>query len=84
MKKAKLFRRILGRKANIPFADALAVARAFGFIVARVQGSHHILKHPDIPEFLNLQDVGGQAKPYQIRQMLQVIERYDLAMEDEP
>jgi len=30
------------------------------------------------PELLNLQDVKGEAKPYQARQLLHLIERYDL------
>jgi hypothetical protein len=32
---------------------------------------------------LNLQDVGGQAKPYQINQWLRLVERYNLTMEDD-
>jgi len=31
---------------------------------------------------VNLQDVGGEAKPYQIRQVLRLIERYNLQLED--
>ncbi len=34
-------------------------------------------------EQLNLQDVGGEAKPYQIRQFLRLVERYDLRMKGE-
>jgi hypothetical protein len=33
---------------------------------------------------LNLQDVGGEAKPYQIRQLLLLVERYNLQLRDEP
>jgi hypothetical protein len=36
--------------------------------------------HAAIPEQLNLQDVSGEAKPYQIRQFLRLVERYDLRM----
>jgi hypothetical protein len=44
----------------------------------------HILTHPGIPELLNLQDVQGEAKPYQVRQLLYLIERYNLHLaEDE-
>jgi len=31
---------------------------------------------------VNLQDVGGEAKPYQIRQVLRLVERYNLQLED--
>jgi hypothetical protein len=44
----------------------------------------HILTHPGIPELLNLQEVKGEVKPYQVRQLLSLIERYDLHLgEDE-
>jgi hypothetical protein len=32
--------------------------------------------HPDRAELVNLQDVGGQAKPYRVRPVLRLIERY--------
>ena len=32
---------------------------------------------------VNLQNVGGKAKPYQIRQFLRLVERYNLALRDE-
>ena len=50
----------------------------FGFRLARVSGSHHVFVHPDVPELVNLQNADGQAKPYQIRQILRLIERHDL------
>ncbi len=50
--------------------------------VSRVRGSHHIFTHPTVPELVNLQEVGGQVKPYQIRQALKLIERYHLKLED--
>lgn len=36
----------------------------------------------DIPELVNLQSVRGQAKPYQIRQLMRLVERYDLRLEN--
>jgi len=38
---------------------------------------------PGIPELLNLQNVKGKAKPYQIKQFLQLIEIHNLQMEEE-
>lgn len=46
------------------------------------RGSHHIFRHPAIPEMLNLQEVAGEAKPYQIRQFLRLAERYNLKLEE--
>jgi len=31
---------------------------------------------------LNLQEVKGEAKPYQIRQLLRLVERYNLELEE--
>ena len=46
----------------------------------RIEGRHHIFSHPAIPELVNLQNVGGEAKPYQLRQFLKLLERYDLRL----
>lgn len=59
------------------------LVEAFGFELRRTSGSHHVFVHPDVRELLNLQKVRGQAKPYQIRQFLRLVERYALSMEDE-
>ncbi|HEX7186039.1 MAG TPA: type II toxin-antitoxin system HicA family toxin [Thermoanaerobaculia bacterium] len=72
-----------GACKNVAFADMLRLLEDFGFRLVRVSGSHHILNHPGIPELVNLQEVRGEAKPYQIRQALQLVERYNLKLEDE-
>jgi predicted RNA binding protein YcfA (HicA-like mRNA interferase family) len=82
MNKRKLLRKILSGSKNIRFADMLTLAQAFGFRLDRIEGSHHIMVHPDVPRPLNLQKVGGQAKPYQVRQFLKLIEQHNLRMED--
>jgi predicted RNA binding protein YcfA (HicA-like mRNA interferase family) len=83
MKKQKLIKKLLSGSKNIHFSDAIACAEAFGFRLDRINGSHQIFLHPDVPELINLQEVKGKAKPYQIKQLLQTIERYNLKMEDE-
>ncbi len=55
---------------------------AFGFHLARISGSHHIYAHPSVPELINLQNVDGKAKLYQVKQFLQIVEQYDLRLED--
>ena len=83
MNNRKLLQRLSeGALQNVSFADILGLTEGFGFRESRVSGSHHILIHPDIPELINLQNVGGQAKPYQIKQLLRIIERYNLKLED--
>ncbi|MGH2568248.1 MAG: type II toxin-antitoxin system HicA family toxin, partial [Bacteroidota bacterium] len=58
------------------------LVEAFGFQRERISGSHHIYVHPNIPELVNLQSVKGQAKPYQVRQFLAIIEKYNLRLGD--
>jgi predicted RNA binding protein YcfA (HicA-like mRNA interferase family) len=59
------------------------MVEGFGFRLVRTSGSHHIFTHPAIPELVNLQEVKGEAKPYQIRQFLRLVEMYNLRLEDE-
>ena len=59
------------------------LVEGFGFKLPRTDGSHHIFVRQDIPEIVNLQNVKGQAKPYQMRQFLKLVERHDLKLEDE-
>lgn len=61
-------------------SGVLRLAEALGFRVSRVRGSHHILIHERISDQLNLQDARGEAKPYQIRQLLGLIRQYDLEL----
>lgn len=82
MNKKKLFQKLLSGSKNIRFQDMIALVKAFGFRFARQEGSHQIYVHPDIPELINLQNVKGQVKPYQIRQFLKLVERYDLKLEE--
>lgn len=70
-----------GHVQNVRFTDVRRLVEALGFELDRVAGSHHIFRHQALPELLNLQDVRGEAKPYQLRQLLAMIERYDLGLE---
>ncbi len=66
---------------NVRFEKAVAPARGFGFTLLRVNDSHHIFQHPEVREAVNLQNVNGQAKPYQIKQLLRLVELYNLQLE---
>jgi hypothetical protein len=81
----RLLRRLSqGALNNVRFEDLVDLAGGFGFRLSRVKGGHHIFTHSAIPGLINLQEVDGQAKPYQIRQLLRLIERYNLQLEKEP
>lgn len=84
MNRKRLLRRLAaGAVRNLAFRDMLSLVEGYGFVLVRVSGSHHIFTHPDIPELINLQNVAGEAKPYQVRQFLRLVERYGLNLEDE-
>ena len=63
--------------ANIAFAQLRRLLISMGFD-ERVRGSHHIFTKEGVAEILNLQPRGSQAKPYQIKQVRNVILKYNL------
>ena len=81
--KRKLLQKVLSHSKNVRFDEMITLVEAFGFRLSRVKGSHHVFVHPQVRELVNLQNVGGKAKPYQIRQFLRLVERYNLTLEDE-
>lgn len=83
MKGRKLLKRLAdGALDNVAFDDLTGLIESFGFRLVRVNGSHHIFTHRAVKELINLQNVKGEAKPYQIRQFLRLIERYNLKLEN--
>ena len=83
MKRRRLLRRLSsGEVYNVAFADFVDLLNGFGFRLVRTSGSHHIFSRPNLNENINLQPVRGEAKPYQIRQLLRLVERYNLPLED--
>lgn len=81
-KKRKLLQKLLQGSKNVRFDELTALALAFGFTLDRVSGSHHIFTHPQVDKLLNLQNVNGKAKPYQVKQLLALVEQYSLSLED--
>lgn len=80
MKPQRTLEKILAGSRNIRFGDMTALVVAFGFRHVRTSGSHHIFSRSGIPELINLQEVYGQAKPYQVRQFMKLVERYNLQL----
>jgi len=82
MNRKKLLQKILAGSKNIKFSDMVNLVKGFGFNLSRTDGSHHIFVRPGIPELINLQNLKGQAKPYQIRQFLKLIEKHNLKLKE--
>ena len=58
-----------------------SLLEALGFH-ERIRGSHHIFTRSDVIEIINLQPKGAKAKSYQVRQVRQLILKYNLGEED--
>jgi predicted RNA binding protein YcfA (HicA-like mRNA interferase family) len=72
-----------GHTRNVDFADFQGLLESYGFKLGRVSGSHHFYARHGIAETLNIQPLKGEAKPYQLRQFLAIVTRYDLHPKDE-
>ena len=80
---SKLRIKILAGEAdtNIDFSDLRRFLTRLGFS-ERIRGSHHIFTREDVAEILNLQPKGPKAKPYQVRQVRNVLVKYQLGGND--
>lgn len=63
--------------ANIEFDELRGLLRQLDF-KERIKGSHHIFWKENILEILNLQSRGSKAKPYQVKQVRNIILKYKL------
>jgi hypothetical protein len=75
----KLVVRILegSSDANISFNDLCQLLKRLGF-EERVRGGHHIFRKEGLEEKQNLQADGSKAKAYQVRQVREIILKYNL------
>ena len=82
-KPAKLYVLLLqSTNRSVNYRDFVAMVEAFGFRNIRTRGSHSTYANPACGEPLNLQPKGKDAKRYQIRYFLDIVEEYGLTLED--
>jgi hypothetical protein len=79
----RLIQQILSGRAdpNIAFEDLCNLMIRFGFDM-RISGNHHIFRKAGVEEKLNLQKDNNKAKPYQVKQVRQIILKYKLGGDD--
>lgn len=72
-----LYEHILMRRsdANVPFEALCGLLNRLGF-EEHVKGDHHIFVKEGVEEILNLQPISGKGKPYQVKQVRDVILKY--------
>jgi predicted RNA binding protein YcfA (HicA-like mRNA interferase family) len=64
------------------FDELCSILETYGF-ENRIKGSHHIYFKTGIPEIINLQLIGKKAKPYQVKQVRNILLRYKLIVSNE-
>ncbi len=82
MDKNAVYEELKKNPKNVHFNRLCNAAELFGFRYRGGKGSHRIYVRNGIKEALNFQNVGGWAKPYQIKQLLKVIDKYNLLKEE--
>ena len=82
MNKRKLLAKALAGSKNISFNEVVILVKAFGFRLSRVNGSLIYLSIRGYGKSLTFKSIIGKAKPYQVRQFLELVEQYDLKLGD--
>lgn len=73
-----LFKILSGRSdSNVAFSELMQLLQRLEFAM-RVRGDHYIFTRHDVSEIINLQPKGAMAKPYQVKQVRDLIIRYQL------
>lgn len=60
---------------SIPFSDLRIVLERLGF-QCRIKGDHFIYTKDGVEEIINIQPTGNKAKPYQVKQVRNIILKY--------
>ncbi len=82
VKPAKLYNQLLQSEGRtVAFRDFERLLIAFGFEHVRTVGSHKQYVHPKLNRPLPVQPSGKDAKRYQVREFLELVEEYGLYME---
>jgi len=78
-KMAKLLQRVLSgySDASISFNSICTLLIRLGF-VERIKGDHHIFTREDMDEIINIQPSGSKTKPYQVKQIRNILLKYKL------
>lgn len=76
-RQAKLYAAIRNNPRAVRFDDACKAARHLGFAYEGGSGSHRVFKRKGEPVQLNFQNRGGSIPPYQGRQLIAMIDKYE-------
>lgn len=62
---------------NFEFNDLVKILMNVSFDL-RIKGSHHIFTKEGVEEIINIQPIDGKAKPYQVKQVRELLLKYKL------
>ena len=82
-KAEKLAAKILSGKSdkNFAFSDLCHVLERAGFQSRTGKGSHRIYYKEGVVEIINIQPRNGKAKPYQVKQVRELLLKYKIEVE---
>jgi hypothetical protein len=83
MKARKILEKVLASAANVSFADIRNFGGGVRISVITCEGQPSHFCPRKRAGLVNLQEVKGKAKPYQVRQFLKLVEEYNLALEED-
>ena len=74
----KLLTKARRQPGSLQFSDLHALLSLLGFELDRRKGSHCVYVHAKVDRPVVVQSHGGKAKPYQVRQILSLVEESKL------
>jgi predicted RNA binding protein YcfA (HicA-like mRNA interferase family) len=82
-KASVILEKVTTGRGRIQFRDFQKLLLKLGFHLDRTRGSHHIYLHPKVTRAFSVQCIGNEAKPFQVRQLRDMIAEFGLKLEDE-
>lgn len=76
-RREKLLAAIRNNPKGVRFADACKAAETIGFVRAAGKGSHMVYARTGEPTILNFQNRSGYIPPYQARQLIEMLDKYE-------
>jgi len=73
----KLLAAIRNNPKDVRFADACKAAETIGFVRTGGKGSHVAYARAGEPTILNFQNRNGYVPPYQARQLIEMLDKYE-------
>jgi predicted RNA binding protein YcfA (HicA-like mRNA interferase family) len=82
-KPSDILAKVTTGKGRIKFRDFQRLLGGRGFRLDRIRGSHQIYVHPKVARAFSVQPVGDEAKPFQVRQLRDMIREFHLKLDEE-